>query len=44
MLRRDRDFVEGLLETAQAIVLVLDTEGRIVRFNPYMEEISGYRL
>jgi PAS domain S-box-containing protein len=24
--------------------LVLDTGGRIVRYNPYMEEISGYRL
>ena len=44
VLRRDRDFVESLLETAQAIVLVLDTEGRIVRFNPFLEEISGYRL
>jgi PAS domain S-box-containing protein len=43
-LRRERDFAESLIETAQAIVLVLDTEGRIVRFNPYMEEISGYRL
>jgi len=42
-LRRERDFAKGLIETAQAIVLVLDTEGRIVRFNPYMEEISGYR-
>ena len=43
-LRSERDFAEGLIETAQAIVLVLDTQGRIVRFNPYMEEISGYRL
>lgn len=43
-LRRERDFAEGLIETAQAVVLVLDTEGRIVRFNPYMEELSGYRL
>jgi PAS domain S-box-containing protein len=43
-LRSERDFAESLVETAQAIVLVLDTEGRIVRFNPYMEEISGYGL
>jgi len=43
-LRRERDFADSLIETAQAIVLVLDTEGRIVRFNPYMEDISGYRL
>ena len=43
-LRAERDFAESLIDTAQAIVLVLDTEGRIVRFNLYMEEISGYRL
>lgn len=43
-LRSERDFSNGLIETAPAIVLVLDTEGCIVRFNPYMEEISGYTL
>jgi PAS domain S-box-containing protein len=43
-LRRERDFAEGLIETAQVIVLVLNTEGRIIRFNPHMEEISGYSL
>ena len=43
-VQRERDFAESLIETAQVIVLVLDTEGRIVRFNPYMEEISGYCL
>ncbi|MFA7243049.1 MAG: PAS domain S-box protein [Sulfuricellaceae bacterium] len=41
-LRNERDFVEGLVNTAPAIVLVLDTQGRIVRLNPYMEAISGY--
>jgi len=44
ILRREKDFAERLVETAQAIVLVLDTEGRIVRFNPYMEILSGYSL
>jgi PAS domain S-box-containing protein len=43
-LRYERDFADGMIETAQTIVLVLDTQGRIVRFNPYMEEISGYVL
>jgi PAS domain S-box-containing protein len=43
-LRGEKEFVERLISTAQAIVLVLDTEGRIERFNPYMERISGYRL
>jgi PAS domain S-box-containing protein len=42
-LRKERDFVRSLIETAQAIVLVLDPEGRIVQFNPYMEQISGYQ-
>ena len=43
-LRQEKDFAESLVETAQAIILVLDTEGRIVSFNPYLETISGYCL
>ena len=43
-LRRERDFAEGLIETAQVIVLVLDPQGQILRFNPYFELISGYQL
>jgi len=43
-LRQERNFAEGLIETAQTIVLLLDTEGKIVRFNPYMEEITGYQF
>ena len=43
-LRKEHDFVESLVETAQAIVLVLDPQARIVRFNAYMTEVSGYRL
>ncbi len=43
-LQRERDFAESLIETAPAIILVLDPEGRVVRVNPFMEEISGYRL
>jgi len=43
-LRQQRDFAESLIETAQTIVLVLDPQGRIVRFNSYMERLSGYRL
>jgi PAS domain S-box-containing protein len=40
----EKQFSESILETAQVIILVLDTEGRIVRFNRYMESISGYSL
>ena len=43
-LQRERDFAERLVETAQAIVLVLDVEGRIVLFNSYLKELSGYPL
>lgn len=43
-LESRKNFVESLVETAQAIVLLLDNEGRIVRFNPYLEEITGHRL
>ena len=43
-LRRERDFAHKLIETAQVIILVLDKEGRILRFNPFMEQVSGYRL
>jgi len=41
-LRRERDFAESLIATAQVIILILDPEGRILRVNPYFETISGY--
>ena len=43
-LRKEKDFSESLIDTAQTIILVLNTEGRIVRFNPYMENLCGYKL
>ncbi|MBF0204081.1 MAG: PAS domain S-box protein [Desulfamplus sp.] len=43
-LREQLYFAESLIETARVIILVLDTQGRIVRFNSYMEELVGYRL
>jgi diguanylate cyclase (GGDEF)-like protein/PAS domain S-box-containing protein len=43
-MRRERDFAESLIDTAQAVVLVLDTGGRVVRFNRFFEELSGRRL
>lgn len=42
--QRECDFARGLLETTQAIILVLDKEGRIVLFNAFMEKLSGYAL
>ena len=43
-VREEKEFSESLIDTAQVIILVLDTEGRIVRFNPYMEDLCGYKL
>ncbi len=43
-LRKEKEFAESLIQTAQTIILVLDTTGRIISFNPFMEDISGYRL
>ena len=39
----ERNFVSAILDTLSAPVLVLDTSGRIVRFNRASESISGYR-
>jgi two-component system, LuxR family, sensor kinase FixL len=44
LLSEQRDFAERLIEAAQAIILVLDLEGHIVRGNPYLEQVTGYRL
>jgi len=43
-LRKERDFSNNIVGTANAIILVLDTGGHIVYFNHYLEEISGYIL
>jgi PAS domain S-box-containing protein len=43
-LRKEKSFIQNLVDTAQAIILVLDKDGQIIRFNPYFEEITGYSL
>ncbi|MCA9052791.1 MAG: PAS domain S-box protein [Planctomycetaceae bacterium] len=43
-LRRERHFAKDLESTANAIVLILDPLGRIIRFNPFAEQITQYRL
>jgi len=40
--QEERAFNTSLVGTAQMIILLLDTEGRISRINPYMEKITGY--
>jgi len=41
-LRRELDFLDAVLATAGALVVVLDTFGRIVRFNHACESTTGY--
>ncbi len=41
-LQKERDFIDAVLETAGALVIVLDREGRILRFNRACEATTGY--
>lgn len=41
-LQKERDFIAAVLDTAGAIVIVLDPEGRILRFNRAAEQVTGY--
>ena len=41
-LQKERDFIDAVLETAGALVVVLDREGRILRFNRACEQMTGY--
>ena len=43
-LRSEKAFSDSLVETAQSIVLVLNPDGSIRHINPFMEELSGYKL
>ncbi|MBD2680073.1 MULTISPECIES: PAS domain S-box protein [Nostoc] len=41
-LRLERNFVSAVLNVADALVIVLDCQGRIVRFNHTCEQTTGY--
>jgi PAS domain S-box-containing protein len=41
-LKQERNFVSAVLNTAGALVMVLNPEGRILRFNRACEQTSGY--
>jgi len=41
-LEAERNFVSTVLNTAGALVVVLDAQGRIVRFNRTCEQVTGY--
>lgn len=42
-LLESRDYAEKLLRTANALIVVLDTEGNVVSLNEAGEKITGYR-
>lgn len=41
-LRRERNFINAVIDTAAALVVVLRPDGTILRFNQACEKISGY--
>ena len=41
-LRAERDFSQGIVETAQTIIVVLDRDGRVVRLNQFGQQVTGY--
>ncbi len=41
-LRHEHDFIAAVLDVASALVVVLDRQGRIERFNRACERITGY--
>ncbi len=41
-LQEERNLVSAILHTVGALVVVLDPQGKIVRFNRACEEVSGY--
>lgn len=43
-LRQAHRFSESLIDTVQNVVLLLSPEGRILRFNRHLEELSGWSL
>ena len=43
-LRAERDFVSAILDTAPSLIMVLDSQGQIVRFNRACEELAGVAM
>ena len=41
-LDSERQFIDKVLENANALIVVLDRDGHIVRFNPECEKITGF--
>ncbi len=42
IVRRERDFIIKVLDTVSALVVVLNPQGEIIRFNRACEQLTGY--
>ncbi len=42
LVRFERNFLSGILETTNALIVVLDTGGRILRLNRAIEQLTGF--
>ena len=40
--RKDRDFISAVLDTASALVVVYDSDGRMLLFNSACEQLTGF--
>ena len=43
-LQRERDFVQSILDTSQALIMLLDKEGHILLYNQYMARLLNQPL
>jgi two-component system, chemotaxis family, CheB/CheR fusion protein len=43
-LRQERNFNNAILDTVASLIIVVDTEGRVVRFNRACEMVTGYNF
>lgn len=41
-LRRERDFISAVVDTVGSLVVVIDRQAGIIRFNRYCEQVTGY--
>lgn len=41
-LEQEKAFIETIFNTTRALILVLSSEARVVRVNPYIEELTGW--
>jgi PAS domain S-box-containing protein len=43
-LRGERDFISAVIDTVGSLVVVIDRQARIIRFNRYCEQLTGYSI